>query len=311
MVLEISSICVAGDWYVGEVYKYITQRFIEKYPTITFHVTDNKSFAAKYNINNDIYKNSIANIYNLLIYNPKNNKLFVNSLNDYAPYCCLMSGTGVEKFDLVGFGCVSNHTQHAVDSFKSYNLIPSFYILENMSDFQRIQKYKNKPRKFNSAYFLGLIYGRRKEYSGAFKDSDLIKICNKDEFWKNRDDYFCELSDYKMSFSMDGAALICHRDIESIGIGNILVREYLDVRMFDPLLPNIHYIEAVTKREKETMCIQDCKHLITSRINDFIANNKLVTGYLNECENWFQRNCTPESQFKIVQNITNNLELLC
>jgi hypothetical protein len=204
-----------------------------------------------------------------------------------------MGGAGVEKFDLVGFGCVSNHTQHAVDSFKSYNLIPSFYIVENMSDFERIQKYKNKPRKFNSAYFLGLIYGRRKEYFDTFKDSDLVKICNKDEFWKNRDDYFCELSDYKMSFSMDGAALICHRDIESIGLGNILVREYLDVRMHDPLLPNIHYIEAVTKKEKETMRIQDCKELIINRINDFISNEKLVTDYLNECSSWFQRNCIP------------------
>jgi hypothetical protein len=309
MILEVSSTCVAGDWYVGEIYQYIIQQFIEKYPNIQFKITDNKSFSLKYGIDIDVYKNSIANIYNLLIYNPENNKLFVNSLNDYAP-CCLMNGTGVEKFNLVGFGCVSNHNQYNIDTFKSFNLIPSFYILENMSDLERIKKYKSKPRKYNYAYFLGLLYGRRNEYFEIFKDSNLVKINNKNNDWKNRDDYFDTLSDYNMSFSMDGAALICHRDIESLGIGNILIREHLDVKMYDPLLPNIHYVEIITKKEKETMHLNQCKELIINRIEDFINDNKLVSNYLNECENWFNRNCTPINQFKIIDNITNNLELL-
>lgn len=307
MKLEISAFNGIHDWYAGEIHHYILKKFVEKYPNIKFSVFDNASFAKKYDLPN-IEKNSIANIYNLLIYNPNNNKLFINSLNDYAP-CCLLEGTGVEKFNIAGFGCVSNHTDYYVKNFKNYNLLPSFYILEKTSDIKRIEKLRNKPRIYNSAYFLGLIHSKRSFYVNVFKDCEVIKIFDKTKHWKNRDDYFEELSNYKMSFSMDGAAIVCHRDIESIGIGNILVRESLDIKMFEPLIPNVHYIEILTKEEKTANLIH-YKDIILDRVNSFISNESKTNDMLKECQKWFLNNCLPDSQFNIVDKLTNNLEIL-
>jgi hypothetical protein len=307
MEIEISSFNGIHDWCAGEIHHYILMKFVEKYPNIKFNIFNNNNFAKKYDLPS-VEKNSIANMYNLIIHNPSNNKMFINSLNDYAP-CCLLPGTGVDKFNIVGFGCVSNHTEHNAIHFAKYNLLPSFYILEKTSDIQRIERFKNKPRIYNSAYFLGLIHSKRSFYVQAFKDCELIKIFDKSLYWKDRDDYFEELTNYKMSFSMDGAAIICHRDIESIGVGNILVRENIDIKMFEPLIPNVHYIEILTKEEKGGN-IFNFKEIILDRINSFVSDKVKTNDMLNESHKWFLNNCLPDKQFEIVNKLTKNLEIL-
>ena len=191
-----------------------------------------------------------------------------------------------------------------------------FYILENFSDVDRVVKYRNRTKKLNKVQFLGLLYGRRLIYNDILKDSKFFHFKSKDTNWKSKDDYFDEISKYKMSLSLDGAAKICHRDIECIGIGNLLVRERLETTLFNPLIPNQHYFELITPEEKGLLSssteenIIFYKKLLQDRVKNFISDKKQVKKIIKEGIDWYDKNCIPDKQFKILESLTDNLEIL-
>jgi hypothetical protein len=251
----IVSYHLINDWYVGEVYKYFFNELSKKYSNIKFNYIHLNKLKSKYttdNQNDSFY--SFFNHYNFIIINPKNNKTFINSLHDY-PHLVVSPRSGVEYFDVQSFGLV--HHDNTLDNIKKYNPKSSFYILENYSDLNKIIKYRNVNNKIDKAYFLGAIYGIREKYHSLLKESDNIIIESKHENnnWKEKDDYFDLISKYRMSFSMEGAAKICYRDIESLGIGNLLIREPLGASLFDPLIPDEHYLEIVTLKEKKDILL--------------------------------------------------------
>jgi hypothetical protein len=203
-----------------------------------------------------------------------------------------------------------------MDPIRQYNPQPSFYILENFSDVDRVVKYRNRTKKLNKVQFLGLLYGRRLIYNDILKDSKFFHFKSKDTNWKSKDDYFDEISKYKMSLSLDGAAKICHRDIECIGIGNLLVRERLETTLFNPLIPNQHYFELITPEEKGLLSssteenIIFYKKLLQDRVKNFISDKKQVKKIIKEGIDWYDKNCIPDKQFKILESLTDNLEIL-
>jgi hypothetical protein len=301
-----------NDWYVGEIYNYIANKFIEKYSNISFKIIDSYEYQKKYNLSDymDSFP-SVVNKYNLIFHNIDNNKTFINSLNDYAPFCFYPRG-GSENFDIQTCSFCSNYTQENIEPILKYNPVPSFYILENWSDLERIKKYRKTTRSKNKAYFLGLIYGARQNFLNIFANSQLFDFYDKSNplFFKNKDEYFEELSQYIMSFSVDGAAQICHRDIESLGIGNLLVRESLEIETYNCLTPNKHYLELITKEEKKILFdIPNILNVLEDKLYTVI-NNNLYKDIIEEGILWYDQNCTPESQFTIIESISHNLEIL-
>lgn len=306
-----------NDWYVGEIHKYFHERFVLEYPSIKFEFVENNELKQRYNLG-DYSQNfpSILNQYNFILINPKNNHTYVNSLNDFAPFC-LYPNSGVENFDVKKFTFCSNFSDNLLDPIKKYNPEPSFYILENFSDLNRIKKYRTKKRTINKAHFLGLIYGVRSAYQEIFEDSEFFEFRSKSDpqFFKDKEGYFDLISNYKMSFSVDGAAKICHRDIESIGVGNLLIRESLEIKTHSPLIPDIHYIELIKPEEKGLITSHDqqkkyFKELLEDRLKEKISNHKKNKEIIQNGINWFDENCIPEKQFELVNSFTNNLQIL-
>lgn len=305
------------DWYVGEIYKYITQQLIEKYRTIHFEINDILSLQKTYNIE-DYSKNrtpSFFNKYNFIIHNPENNKTFINSLHDYAPLC-LHPESGVENFDVQRFGFASNYTDDSILPIKKYNPTPSFYVLENYSDLLRIEKYKLYNRNINKAFFLGLMHSSRPCIQEILKNSNLFDIKNKsiNNNWKNKDEYFEYASKYSMTLSLDGAAKICYRDLEALGTGSILIREFLNTKLFNQILPDYHYIEIIKENEKSQLCDpskkEDLKNTIESRLLSVLRDKEKISYLINNGLNWYDNNCLPDQQFDIIDNLTERLEIL-
>jgi hypothetical protein len=306
------------DWYVGEIYRFFHQRLVEKYPKIKFEFIENDDFKNTHKLGD--YSNnlpSVLNQYNFLLINPINNKTYINSLNDFAPFT-VYPGSGVEIFDVQKFSFCSNFDESIIEPIKKYNPTPSFYILENFSDLDRVQRFRKVKRTIDKAHFLGLMYGKRFDYLEIFKDSDYFDIQPKDrpEFFKTKEQYFEKISQYKMSLSIDGAAKICHRDIECIGVGNLLLRETLEIKMNDPLLPNIHYLEILKPDEKRNFSSHNeeskkyFKELVEDRIQNTIKNKRKTNKIIKEGINWYEQNCLPEKQFQLIDKFTNNLDIL-
>ena len=300
------------DWYVGEIYQYIANKFIEKYQNIHFVIIDSYQYQKKYNLSDyGQHFPSVLNQYNFVLHNTDNNKAFINSLNDHAPFC-FYPGGGADSFDIQSCAFCSNYTDAAIEPILKYNPTPSFYILENWSDLERVKRYRDKIRSKNKAYFLGLIHGRRSDFLNLFSGSNLFDFYDKSNplFFKNKEEYFAELSEYSMSFSVDGVAKICHRDIESLAIGNLLVREYLEIQTHNLLIPNQHYLEIITKEEKSTFFTKpDAIELLEDRLRTAM-NHHSSKDIIEEGILWYDQNCTPDKQFAIIDSISHNLEIL-
>lgn len=300
------------DWYVGEIYQYIANKFIEKYRNIHFTIIDSYQYQKKYSLSDyGQHYPSVLNRYNLVFHNTDNNKAFINSLNDHAPFC-FYPGGGADNFDIQLCSFCSNYTEDSVKPISKYNPVPSFYILENWSDLERVKRYRNQTRSKDKAYFLGLIYGRRLEFLNLFANSNLFDFRDKSHapFFKNKEDYFAELSEYSISFSVDGVAKIAHRDIESLGVGNLLVRESLDIQTYSPLVANQHYLEIISKEEKLTLFTKpDALELLEDRLRAGM-NHHSYKDIVQEGVLWYEQNCTPDKQFSIIESMSYNLEIL-
>lgn len=88
--------------------------------------------------------------------------------------------------------------------------------------------------------FRGYLYGFRDFLSNDTR-FDIID-CRGPNQYRHNNDYVRELSKSTINLSLNGAAEICHRDMEILGLGNALFRFELSTKFHNPLIPNHHYI---------------------------------------------------------------------
>ena len=126
------------DWYVGEIYRFFHQRLIEKYPKIKFEFIENDEFKNLHKLSD--YNNnlpSVLNQYNFLLVNPTNNKTYINSLNDFAPFT-VYPGSGVEIFDVQKFSFCSNFDDNIIEPINGLSVPGSIKLIYRQSTFFRI-----------------------------------------------------------------------------------------------------------------------------------------------------------------------------
>lgn len=297
------------NWYVGEIYRFFHKKLIDDFPNIYFEHVENEELKSFYKIKDYQFNiPSILNAYNFVLINPENDKTYVNSLCDHAPFCAYPK-SGVENFNLQKFTFCSNFKDDLVKEILKYNPEPSFYILENYSDLEFVNFYKNKIGNIDQAIFLGALYADREKYHYVFRDSKLVRIISKHDGknFKNKKEYFDFISDYSMMFSINGSAQICHRDIESLGLGKILIREFLDTQLNSPLIPNEHYFQVLSK--EESLNILQNKELAEERINSLLQNKILIKNIRSAGLDWYEKNCLPEKQYQLLKSFIKNLEI--
>ena len=299
------------NWYVGKFYDFFFNVLREKNYDITFVPLE--ELAQRYNLPTN-YNNlfpSIMNFYNFIIQNPSNGKTFIHSWNDHAP-TMLEDGSGVEKLNLILFSCVSNLTKDTFNKFKEkYNIQPSFYLLENWNDIDLIEKYKNTPKKYNQAFFNGSHYGVRNNIINILKHHSYFNIKAKhlSTDFLLKEDYFQTLSEYNAGLSINGAAILCYRDLECAGLNTLLIREDIDIMMNNPLLKDIHYISLVDDYFKSLMNnnIEECIKYIDHIINNITADRS--RDIINNAQGWYIKNCTPVEQSKQLLSFLKELSI--
>lgn len=291
------------DWYVGELYKNFVNFLKSK--NISIEYINIKELANKYNYNYNI--NSIFSIYNLIITNKKTHKTFIHSLYDGAP-AMMDANSGINNFDIIGFSCCSNLTQNIIDKYSSkYNIYPSFYILENFSDMTYIEKYfnnkKNKSKKFK-CYFNGLCYGHRGLFKLALHDNQYFEFKDKSNSndFRQKINYFDDLTNCMFGLSLNGAAKICYRDIEYFGLGVLCLREKLDILTYSPIEENIHYINFID-HEINNLLYSNKFNELNNLINEkliTIDKNYNINNIINNARNWYINNAMLDSQCTIL-----------
>lgn len=303
-----------GDWYVSEFYKHFHKTLCERYPNVKFKYTPLTKLAERFSATFD-NGNTLFNWYNFVLYNEVADKFFVHSWYDYAPeivkYCIS------KQLNVVTFSCVSNLTQELVEEHKHIIKIqPSVYCLENWTDFELIQQARGNKKKYNRCYYNGLSYGNRKTVLDELKKFSFFDIKDKTdrEDFRQKQDYFYDISEYRFGLSLNGAANICYRDLELFGLGILNLRQSKAFLTADPLIKDIHYIDFVDEK-----LIQALQHdtekahiLIVQKIEEVVefSNNSLANSMIEESLLWFEKNCKPENQVNILNSFLEELTIL-
>lgn len=291
---------VNSNFYPSEFYKHFLDYLKSEYK-IKIKYSTVSDLAKKYKINFD-YNNNLPSIlnknYNLVIINEKNEKFFIHSWSDHSP-SMLENGSGIEKLDVSVFSCVSNLNNKIIEKYSDkYLILPSTYILENWNDHELIEKNKNNTKQSNKIFFNGLWHYLRDSTLKNLQNSDLFLLKDKSTTdFKEKNEYFEEVSRFRYGLSLKGAADICYRDLEYFGLGIINFRDEMNVLTHNPLIEDVHYKKII----KDSMKIDLISHIpqIENNILEFINNEKLVNEMIYESLNWFNENCTINSQTKI------------
>jgi hypothetical protein len=315
MNLTISYAKISNDWYVQRLYQDFHKELL-KNTLVCVEYIEIRELEKKYHFNNSGYYNnrpSIFNIYNLLLFNKDNNKLFLHSLNDFSPVILDNIDHIRNLFDLILFSCSSNLSTENYEKYSKYvKILPSFYILENYSDHELINKYRNNNKHENKLYFNGLIYGERICIKNVLEDSIFFDFRNKDIDFMEKNSYFNKISNYKYGLSVNGAAKICYRDLEYFGMGILNLREKLDIKFNDPLIENVHYFNIFDVEIKSILCDNNKKKYIKEKIENNvieIINNNDVDLVIKNANDWFLRNATIDNQVKIMISFLNEFKI--
>lgn len=300
------------NWYISEFYKYFHSKIILE-TEIKFEYLPIKQFALKFGKELDNNFCNIFNWYNLIIYNPKTEKIFVHSWNDYAPE--ILKYSIENNFNLVKLSCSSNLTDSIIEDFKGKIIVePSVYCLENWKDIELLETNFTEKNRFDKAYFNGLNYGIRENILNTLSKFDFFNIMVKSNFgqFRQKNEYYEDLRTHKFGLSLNGAANICYRDLELFALRTLNLRQTLRSKTHDPLINGVHFVEFITDDFVQTILNgENVETLIKNKIEEILNFYHTI-----ECKNildaskvWFQKNCLPDNQYKIIVSFLDDFNI--
>jgi hypothetical protein len=300
------------NWYVSEFYKYFHNKITQE-TNVKLTYLPISQFAKIFGkeLNNNF--GNIFNWYNLIIYNKDTEKFFIHSWYDYAPE--ILNYSIENNFNLVKFSCVSNLTDSIIDEYKNRIIIqPSVYCLENWDDIDYILSVNEHSYRLNKAYFNGLNYGIRELVLNKLSKNEFfnIKIKNNQSDFRQKKDYYLELSNHNFGVSLNGAANICYRDLELFGLGIINLREPFKSKTYNPIINGVHYIEFFSKDLINKILINDdVSSIIDNKVNELLDlyNSSYYGEIRKESKKWFIDNCLPENQYNILVSFLEDFNI--
>jgi len=312
--LEISYHTIGPNWYVGVFYDKFFN-YLKTLKDIEVEFVPLTEISSRYGYGNSGYHEnlpSVFNIYNLIIRNVENNKTFIHSWHDFAPVI-MSKNTGIENFDVIKFSCVSSLTEEYYNQFSSeYNIVPSFYILEEWNEHDYIEKYRHNEKISNKLFFNGACYGIRTKFKSLLENTKFFEFKEKHYNYKDKENYYKEISQYKHGFNLDGAAKICYRDIEYFGMGITLFRDELKIKTKDPIIPNEHYFVIIDDEIKQSIYNKNNSKFILDKIEHNIENvfkNYDVESVIRNARQWYEKNTLPDNQMNTFIGLMENFKI--
>jgi hypothetical protein len=199
--------------------------------------------------------------------------------------------------------CLGIYSSVGAQSYKE--MVPTSYCVYNknidLSIKQCDTSFLNKHNK--SLLFRGYLYDTRLSVKNLNKYSNIIKI--EDKLLPNKE-YIQELNTYKIGLSFNGAAEICHRDIEILAVGSVLLRPMLHKTSFyNSLIPNKHYIPFESHEDPNIQL-----EIIIDTYNNLLKDEDRMRYVAQNGLDWYNDNGSIEANVSILSKLINLEELL-
>jgi hypothetical protein len=215
--------------------------------------------------------------------------LFLKYWKDFGQIVQIISSSGLWHFGRKEFKDLYAQTTH----------VPFSYLICHKYSEDLIEKIRIPflEKKNNELFFRGRLY----DFRGKLMNIDPSMISDKvsDQF-----EYFTELTRNKICLSLDGAGVICHRDIEILGLGSVLFRPDSTpdtiIKTHEQLLPDVHYVAFEKSNDP-----QEQIKLIKEKYNEIKDKNDFLAHVANNGLEWYKRNGTIESNIRILREIIN------
>jgi hypothetical protein len=313
MKQEIEIIFSRNDnWGPTNIYTKAYDKFVDLYkdhPDITIHYVDSHQLRLEAEQLNQI-DNSGLPIYNpclMMIRNRYTGKYYLVSNCDEIKNLFICPSRTVNVNFLRGLitsiGMVFSDIEFEPISFINY--IPFGYVplnkeverlIEENQNVEKILPDKLRFRNFPNDPFRQFIT----------KDSRFDGI-DKREGFLTSEEYIRELAGHKVNLSINGHAEVCHRDMEIMGLGTVLLRTRFVCKFHEPLIPNFHYvaIDVDNFRDYETIAqkliakYEEIKH--KKDFLDFVGKN---------AREWYLRNGCAEGCANLLTKIVDFKKLI-
>jgi len=292
------------DFYIHYCFHEIFKTLITTYPEINFKWIDSNTIGCKGNS----HQFCKYGVYYMIIENDENKKFIIISYSDKIKYINGAMGLDMSKcIDII----TSSGVHHNDNTFQALNVkyVPFTYILYTKHTYDNIIKIRQNevnrvvPDKPN---FMGSLYNFRK----------YLLMDNRFEVGEsslNNYDYLNKLNSYSLNLSLNGAAEICIRDMEIMGIGSALIRPKLTTKFHNELIPNYHYISVDLNeiKTKRTGNFYDGQaNLILKRWNEVKDDKDFINFISENGKKWFDENVPIEKHGKIALNVINLKKLI-
>jgi len=317
-------------YYATEFFHRLYKELQNIYSDINFVIVNNLN--TKYE---PMGYGSVCSCMNLSIVNPINNKYILISLFDnwkyhFNTYLGWSPNDMVQffyagSFDLLDFYTyktrVSNNKDFIFPVDIKNKYYPFFYIpcydclYDEITNLYNNRNFKEVNPKL---FFRGYLWDFRKAITNQITTNiediaiiDKNKDLNLDYF-----DFIKEISSYKASLSLPGGTDICHRDIESFGVGTPVFRSLLTTKYPDPLLPNYHYIcfygmcDYTDEHAPRFVSNKDFQDNLLYWWNTLKNNDEYLSYVSQNARLWFIEHCTMDKNIDYIISKLNISNLL-
>jgi UDP-glucose 4-epimerase len=146
-------------------------------------------------------------------------------------------------------------------------------------------------------------------FKGTLSDRPIIYYFDKniisDFIPRPMDEYFNEMIKHKIGLSIDGVGELCYRDIECFAVGVPIIRfEYL-TPLYDPLIPNYHYISIPRPDDMDLYRTGNENHakMVEKRYYEVINDTDFLNFISKNAREYYLKNCTMNSIIKNTHNL--------
>jgi len=150
-------------------------------------------------------------------------------------------------------------------------------------------------RKDNELFIRCLTYGMREALRQLKPEMVTIEKLEYPQYWQ-------ELNNSKIGFNLNGAGIICSRDMEVLSAGAVLFRPFDKNWIFhNPLIPDVHYVAF----EQSNNPIEQLQ-IIENKFKEIRYNYEFLENVARNGHEWYLNNGTVEKNVEILHKLTNS-----